>query len=258
MPKINKKEAEMLDKKTIETIATLTKNTTDLESRIFGVSPMVGNELDYLKFTTLSSIDSLTLGDGKNQAKANYKRLIDDSLEGETEAEALNLSRRLGEESIEHMQTLSTIMMYNMPRAALYKDYDLICKFFPEMERAIEVMRDSILSPDNISKEVFSVNFSGSADSEEIKHRFGQLRKDYKLDKKVSNAVAKSIKYGEHSMFLNTYSDEISKMMEDKYKLISNLSESVVVTESGHVIKQTVDKEVVKDSNGFYKIISKG
>ncbi|MGL5744622.1 MAG: hypothetical protein ACRCXX_05685, partial [Cetobacterium sp.] len=88
MPKINKKEAEMLDKKTIETIATLTKNTTDLESRIFGVSPMVGNELDYLKLTTLSSIDSLTLGDGKNQAKANYKRLIDDSLEGETEAEA--------------------------------------------------------------------------------------------------------------------------------------------------------------------------
>lgn len=247
-------QAKIFDKETIDTIGNLTKNTSDLESRIYGTSPMVKNEIDYTFGTMYKSIDLLTTGDGKNQNKVNHQRLIDDSMEDVNAAGlAQSLDAKLNGGSSDNMQVLNTIAMQNMPRTALYKDFDLICKFFPELERAIEVMRDSILSPDNISKESFSMIFKGSSDTDEIKHRVAQVRKDYKLDKRMSALVYETLKYGEANVFINTYSDEMQKMMNNKQLTVGALSEGLYVTEDGRPIKEAVGKEVLLE-NGFYKV----
>ncbi|MGL6099373.1 MAG: hypothetical protein ACRC0G_07095 [Fusobacteriaceae bacterium] len=249
-----KKKANIFDKETVNTIGNLTKNTSDLESRIYGTSPMVKNEIDFTFGTMYKSIELLTTGDGDNQKTVNHQRLIDDSLEDpETNNVAQSLESKLNGHGGDNMQVLSTIAMQNTPRAALYKDFDLICKFFPELERAIEVMRDSILSPDNISKETFSITFKGSSDTDEIKHRVNQIKRDYKLDKKISSTVYEVLKYGECNVFLNTYSSEMKKMMAGKQANMNSLTEGVYVTEDGRRIESAVGKEIILE-NGFYKV----
>lgn len=218
------------DKETLNTVASITKSTSDLEYKIYGLSPKIGNEIDFKFFKINNTIEDLLYNDSReNKVSVTNKLIADGKVDKNTQALAMDIEHKMGSETEENMQMLSSITMQNMAKASLYKDYDLICKIFPEMDKAIEITRDAIVSADNISKETFHINYSTTKISESSKHRILQLRNDYKLDKKISSYVYEALKYGEHHVFVNSYSDEMTKMVNKKEILAGNLSESTVI-----------------------------
>ena len=47
------------DKETLNAVASLTKSTSDLEAKIYGISPKVGNEIDYKFFRINNTIEDI-------------------------------------------------------------------------------------------------------------------------------------------------------------------------------------------------------
>ena len=218
------------DKETLNAVASLTKSTSDLEAKIYGISPKVGNEIDYKFFRINNTIEDILYNDSReNKVSVTNKLLTAGKADAETQGLAIDIENKINGDTEENMQMLSSITMQNMAKASLYKDYDLICKIFPEMDKAIEITRDAIVSADNISKETFHINYTTTKISEATKHRVLQLRNDYKLDKKISAWVYEALKYGEHHVFINSYSDEMTKMISKAEIASGNLSESIMV-----------------------------
>lgn len=218
------------DKETLNAVAGLTKSTSDLEAKIYGVSPKIGNEIDFKFFRINNTIEDILYNDSRENKVSVTNKLIDDAKSDmETQGLAIDIENKMNSETEENMQMLSSITMQNMAKASLYKDYDLICKIFPEMDKAIEITRDAIVSADNISKETFHINYTTTKISEATKQRVLQLRNDYKLDKKISAWVYEALKYGEHHVFINSYSDEMTKLINRAEISNGSLNESTVI-----------------------------
>lgn len=250
----SKSARKSYDKETLNAVASLSKSTSDLESKIYGISPKVGNEIDFKFFRINNTIEDILYNDSReNKVSVTNKLLNAGKSTADTQSLAIEIENKMGSETEENMQMLSSITMQNMAKASLYKDYDLICKIFPEMDKAIEITRDAIVSADNISKETFHISYATNKIAESTKHRILQLRNDYKLDKKISAWVYEALKYGEHHIFINSYSDEMTKLINRNEIAKGNLSESTIIDPiNGQSFKVYKSKKTAEDNLDIY------
>ena len=97
-------------------------------------------------------------------------------------------------------------------------EIDSTCKYFPDLEETILIMREGVLSPDYFSKDFLTLSATrGSTQSSELfDERSKELKAKYNLLSFVNDIFYETSKYGETFVYVVPYSTALTRLLKDK------------------------------------------
>lgn len=101
-------------------------------------------------------------------------------------------------------------------------NYDLICKYLPRLEDALELKRDNVLSSDNFSKSFINPKSMKSSKEEIIKfnNNVKRLQKIYEIDEFLDKTYMNMSKYGEDFIYIAPYRLALQRLFnKQKYRM---------------------------------------
>lgn len=112
---------------------------------------------------------------------------------------------------------LYDLFMSNRYLRELDNEIDTICKYMPDLEEALMVMKDCVLSADHFSKDFLSLSCTGSGDNAKtFADRVKDLKKRYKLLPLVEEIYENMSKYGEQFVYRVPYKIAIARLLSTK------------------------------------------
>ena len=146
--------------------------------------------------------------------------------------------------------------MYKYIAAENY-NYDMICKYLPKLNIALEIMRDNVLSSDNFSNKFLNPQSTYSSKEEVILFNANceRLEKRYELSNYLSDLYYDTSKYGEVFLYIVPYTKAFERLLTTaKYRSNGMISQSASVSYYESDEKFWKDKEsVVCLENGYAK-----
>jgi hypothetical protein len=143
--------------------------------------------------------------------------------------------KKVDKSAIEGMlskDNLSQLIDFEKDRFSRYDDYNLIYSYIPQLAECINVFRDSILSPDDLTKSSLNVYYKNNlakADiSNDVINNLNKLVSKYDLNTKAKNIIRKTLTMGDYFVAVLKYDDEFNKMLLNENKsdlFIENVDE---------------------------------
>lgn len=152
----------------------------------------------------------------------------------------------------------SLAMNTDVMRSIMAEDYqyDMMCKYMPKLEDALDIKKDNTLSSDNFTKEFATVKSikTDASQNAEFFQRVKNIKKKYMLDDFYEEMYRKASKYGECFVYCVPYNVAIQRLMDRRgYLRSKGIMESAASEVQPHVIMESSsasDKELI---NGFLK-----
>lgn len=138
-------------------------------------------------------------------------------------------------------------------RFALYDDYEALYQYIPQLSQAIQVFCDNIMSPDDFTKDVFTLSYNSnnaSTGGQEVKimGNLKRLEENYKLEEKLTEWIIKTLYLGDQFIAILSLNKELSQMMNEDNTLIDN-THQVPFSESNVLLSE----DEMEKLNGFYR-----
>ena len=121
-------------------------------------------------------------------------------------------------------QLLSNALNFDMIPKSIQAEnyqYDLICKYMPKLEDALDIMKDNVLSSDNFTKDFINI-ISGRTD-EEYLNTFNDraiiLKDKYNIQELFEDMYCKTSKYGEYFLYEVPYKKAYERLLKRKERL---------------------------------------
>ena len=137
-------------------IDTVSGNIQDLRSSTYMTSSDERKQMSKLRsdiFKSVESINNRTMETtGLNSISTMYSRLIKTMKDPTLPSDFKNIFKN---ESL--MNSLSMTYMENRPIYEYDKEIDLVCKYMPKLQEALDTKKDHVLSPDHFSKEFLKI-----------------------------------------------------------------------------------------------------
>lgn len=140
-------------------------------------------------------------------------------------------------------------------------EYDMILKYMPKLQEALNAKKENVLSSDNFSKDFLnetSRNLSDPTAQALFVTRLDELKRKYKLQMFYEETYDRVAKYGEEFIYCVPYAESISTLLRNKGKTRIGISHSSRgfyggVTES---VKEVaiIENGVIKDTDLFEKV----
>lgn len=112
---------------------------------------------------------------------------------------------------------LYDLFMSNRYLRELDNEIDTICKYMPDLEEALMVMKDCVLSADHFSKDFLGLSCSSSGEQAKVfSERVKDLKKRYKLLPLVEEIYENMSKYGEQFIYRVPYKTAIGRLLTTK------------------------------------------
>ena len=130
-------------------------------------------------------------------------------------------------------------------------EIDSTCKYFPELEEAIAVMKEGVLSPDYFSKDFLSLSTTSTQQKDDFDDRAKELKQRYNLLPLIEDVYYHTSKYGEDFIYCVPYSTALSRLLTDKPKTSltsANIEREQALTES-FTLSVTANSSVITDEN---------
>ena len=139
--------------------------------------------------------------------------------------------------------------------AAENYNYDLICKYLPKLNIALEIMRDNVLSSDNFSNRFLNPKsvYSSKEEVALFTANSNRLEKRYNLSNFLSDLYYDTSKYGETFVYVVPYTKAFERLLTSaKYRANGMISRSTSISYYESTEKFWQDKEsVICLENGF-------
>ena len=108
-------------------------------------------------------------------------------------------------------------------------EYDMILKYMPKLQEALNAKKENVLSSDNFSKDFLnetSRNLSDPTAQALFVSRIDELKRKYKLQMFYEETYDRVAKYGEEFVYCVPYSQSISTLLKNKGKTRIGISHS--------------------------------
>ena len=163
-------------------------------------------------------------------------------------------------------QILDTISLDNVRKSIQAEDYqyDLICRYMPKLEDALEIKKDNVLSSDNFTKEFINIVSDKSTKTfiDTFNDRATIIKDKYEVQELFEDMYYKASKYGEYFLYHVPYNIAFKRLLDRKqrFKLggiryyAAESAESIF--ESADMAKET--KEFEEFSKEYIKEITEG
>lgn len=124
-------------------------------------------------------------------------------------------------ENLFNDKSLTDSLMLNFTENRHIKDFDdeidMICKFMPTLEDALDAKKDNVLSADQFSKDFINVvNRSNVDKTTTFNERIKQIKKKYNLIELFEDAYDNASRYGEQFIYNVDYNKALSRLLATK------------------------------------------
>lgn len=206
-----------------------------LYKQTFMTSPMNSKDLNNIKNSFNKSLDKLLDTNYDNNGETNISALYN---------RTGNVKGLMFDEIFEDNKFLDGIMAdfsENKRLKELDNEIDLILKFMPLLEDALDAKKDNVLSADNYNKDYINCIDNNNIDNfaENIKN----IKDIYDVLEISENAYDAASKYGEQFIYIDSYKDALGKLISNKPDTIEHIKSNT--NEAAHRFKT---KDIVCES----------
>lgn len=134
-------------------------------------------------------------------------------------------------------------------------EYDMILKYMPKLQEALDAKKENVLSSDNFAKDFLNetANLSDQTAQALFSTRINELKRKYKLQVFYEDVYDRVAKYGEEFIYCVPYSRAISNLLKTKGKTRIGVSHSSGVTEGVKEIT-VIESGVIPDIELYKKV----
>lgn len=180
------------------------------------IDKIVSRNMNTMGMPTMSILFSRLLGDSKANADMDLSSMFENPM---------------------MMDDMYATYMGNRYLEELDAEIDNVCKYMPDLEEALNVKKDAVLSADHFSKDFLNVKYPTDITSESFAQRITELKKKYKLQQMAEEIYDDTAKYGEKFVYIVPYATAISKLLAQKPDVTPEMpyglrAESGILTES--------------------------
>ena len=237
----------------------LDKQTSDIHRRTYFGTDTADNIYSLVSDDLDDAIRRATDGDPEYQNVSNITRLLQKITKDNNASASSKLDSAFGTGSDNDISNLfqnNEMMASLMDTYAKTKwiveldnEFDIICKYMPKLQAALDIKRDAVLCSDSYSKEFLTIqpkNMSSNSDSGSIQENIRNLKRIYKLEENVEKWYEDTAKYGEEFVYCVPYDLALKELLKRKGNTSYQLSESVdirlkdILRESGNNIPVNV------------------
>ena len=190
------------------------------------------------------AIRKSTQGDEEFQNISNTSKLFRKLLKTDGVSPATKLSKEFGKGGDNDISNLfqspeivSSIMdSYSKTKwiADLDNEFDLICRYMPKLQAALDIKRDAVLCSDSYNKEFLNVRAKGENPSSDrngaIQNNIAEMIKKYDLSSKVEQWYDDTAKYGEEMVYCVPYSAALDQLLKRKKNTSYSVTEATIGT----------------------------
>ena len=223
-------------------------NIQDLRSSTYMASSDERKQLGKLRsdiFNSIEDINNRTFENtGLNSISTMYSRLIKSMKDPNLPDKFENI---FNNEAL--MNSLSMTYMENKPIYEYDKEIDLVCKYMPKLQEALDTKKDHVLSPDHFNKEFLKIKKDNELSTDDSqKSMFNKdikvLKDKYKLEEFIENSYDKVSKYGEDFVYHVPYSTAIDKLLANKAKYQNRFNSNLLGTLSVNSLQESGSVEI--------------
>lgn len=237
----------------------LDKQTSDIHRRTYFGTDTADNIYSLVSDDLDDAIRRATDGDPEYQNVSNITRLLQKITKDNNASASSKLDSAFGtgtDNDISNLFQNNEMMASLMDTYAKTKwiveldnEFDIICKYMPKLQAALDIKRDAVLCSDSYSKEFLTIqpkNMSSNSDSGSIQENIRNLKRIYKLEENVEKWYEDTAKYGEEFVYCVPYDLALKELLKRKGNTSYQLSESVdirlkdILKESGNNIPVNV------------------
>lgn len=154
------------------------------------------------------------------------------------------------EDIVSDKQLMDTISMENIFKyiQAENYQYETILKYLPKLYQALEIMKDSVLSSDNFTKDFINViaNKSNKEDINIFNSKADSILKKYKLQDLFEEMYMETAIYGEYFLYCVPYKKGFERLLK-KRELGNGYITRECVYEASNFIKIKTNESILKE-----------
>lgn len=212
----NDKNTQKANRRVQDLADSIRSNMDSLYQSTYFSSPQASKEVDTITQSIHDNIDSIVNRNmntiGKPSISVLYSRIFNKNASDGSGAEDL---KKLFEDP-SMMDDLYSSFLSNRFLRELDDEIDTVCKYMPELQEALDVKKDAVLSADHFSKNFLNVKFPTNVSEDKFSHRIDELKKKYNLQQIAEEVYDDASKYGEKFIYIIPYSTAISRLLRDK------------------------------------------
>lgn len=120
------------------------------------------------------------------------------------------------------------------------REIDVVCKYVPKLEEALDIKADHVLSADHFNKDSVTItpitNETGKNNTENLETQYGAksdieaFKKKYRLKELMDELYRKTAKYGEQFVYIVSYNKALKRLIK-RNNNTQLLAESQIITE---------------------------
>lgn len=233
MPKEDKNKK--VSNKTINTlVSNIRGNIDNLYKNTYFSQVDNRKDLNNIKADIDASIDSIINSNINNVGIPNISQLYS-RIKIKNGESSDSISNEL--EGLFNDKSLTDSLMINFTENRYIKDYDeeidIICKYMPSLEDALDAKKDNVLSADHFTKDFINAKNKSNIDNSVVfNERINLLKQKYNLLELLEDAYDKASKYGEAFIYNVPYNKALSRLLSTK----NNTSAPFVTNEAANDI----------------------
>jgi hypothetical protein len=250
--------AEDKDKPNINmtAIKNLEQNAQDNLNKIYTSikfsDPTVSNAIELMRNRMHRSIDKLMANNVSNTGVSNISSLWVRSKNIQNDQSIIDgITSTFENESI--MNNVMSLYSQNTYLREFDKEIEVVCKYMPKLEDALDTRKEHVLSADHFSKNSINiVNSSAGAKDNAADVNIKDMREKYEIDELLEKTYENADRKGEEFLYIVPYKKAIKKLLKADTGSTNNvLSEATYFTYNES--KNTLNSNPIKDITTFKK-----
>lgn len=126
-----------------------------------------------------------------------------------------NISSVLGNKSI--MDNVLSVYTQNTMVRDIDREIDMVCKYMPKLEDALETRKEHVLSADHFTKNPIIIkSVSGSSDDAAVQSNIETMENQYNLDELMDQVYNETDKRGECFVYIVPYKKAMAQLLRDQ------------------------------------------
>lgn len=125
---------------------------------------------------------------------------------------------------------VSSLLISEKDRIMAYKNYSAIYEHIPECAQALDVYKDNIMSPDDLTKIIFNLKYKGDGTvtgkdiKKKVEERLKTLEEKYNIDDLADEVISSSLMTGDCYVACLSLNKELEDIITDPVMKNNNLS----------------------------------
>ena len=149
--------------------------------------------------------------------------------------------------------SINELYVNEKSRISKLPEYDQVVNYIPQLNQALNVLVDNIMSPDDFTKDVFTLKYKGETVTDDttdsVIRNLYDLEKIYNIEGKTKRIITDTLKYGDTFLNITKLNDGLDKIFSENGELMSFNEDTTLLNESNLLLSEADEKKLLE----FYK-----